>query len=158
MRKYFLTILLCVITLGCDSWPNNRGSNSPDPDMAALGAAKFARESFIDLNQPGAYRLLSEGMQRKLSEDQFIDLVAAMHPKIFPRVVTATEYEPLAGQEATNIYLYGENGNKKFYYRLTMKRAAYGGYRVAALFRIAAPQPSTSRRPLTVKRSTVDAN
>jgi hypothetical protein len=124
--------------------------------MAALAAVSFAKESFIDLNQPVAYGLLSEGMQRKLSEDQFINLVAEMHPKTFPRVVTATEYEPVPGQEAMNIYLYGENGDKKFYYRLTMRASAYGGYNVAGLFRIAAETPAASRKPLTVKRSTVD--
>jgi len=124
--------------------------------MAALGAVSFARESFIDLNQPVAYGLLSEGMQRKLSEDQFINLVAEMHPKAFPRVVTATEYEPVPGQDAMNIFLYGENGGKKFYYRLTMRAAATGGYNVSALFRIAAQPASTSRKPLTVKRSTAD--
>jgi hypothetical protein len=124
--------------------------------MAALGAVSFAKESFIDLNQPVAYGLLSEGMQRRLSEDQFINLVAEMHPKAFPRVVTATEYEPVPGQDAVNIFLYGENGDKKFHYRLTMRASAYGGYNVASLFRIAAPTPSPSRKPLSVKRSTTD--
>ena len=157
MRKYFLTILLCVITSGCDSWlPKRTGSTGPDPDMAALGAVKFAKESFIDLNQPTAYRLLSEGMQRKLNEEQFINLVAEMHPQTFPRVVTATEYEPVPGRDAMNIFLYGENGTKKFYYRLTMAGEARAGYEVTGLFRIAVPPPSTSRKPLPIKRSTAD--
>jgi hypothetical protein len=158
MRKYILTIFLCAIALGCDPpFPNRKSSTGPDADKAAIGAVKFARESFIDLNQPGAYNLLSEGMRRKLTEDQFINLVAEMHPKAFPRVVTATEYEPVPGQqEAMNIFLYGENGEKKFYYRLTMADAEYAGYKVTGLFRIAGPAPSTSRKPLPVKRSTAD--
>lgn len=157
MRKYILTIFLCAATLGCDAlMPGRDSSRSPDLDMAALSAVSFAKESFVDLNQPVAYGFLTEGMQRKLNEDQFINLVAEMHPKAFPRVVTAMEYEPVPGRDAMNIFLYGENGEKKFYYRLTMSGAPSGGYNVAGLFRIAAPAPSTSRQPLPVKRSTAE--
>jgi hypothetical protein len=156
MRKYILTILLCVIMSGCDPFPNRNSNTNPDADTAALSAVKFARESFIDLDQPRAYGLLSQGMQSKLTQDQFIDLVAEMHPKTFPRVVTATEYEPVTGKQAMNIFLYGENGDKKFYYRLTIASSAYASYKVTALFRIAPPPPSPSRKPLPVKRSTAD--
>ncbi|HEX8142968.1 MAG TPA: hypothetical protein VF553_10260 [Pyrinomonadaceae bacterium] len=157
MRKYIWTILLCITALGCNSCdPDRKTSSAPDPDMAATSAIKFVKESFIDLNQPGAYSLLSAGMQRKLTEDQFIDLVARMHPKAFPRVLTATEYETLPRQDMANIFLYGENGDKKFYYRLTMVDASYGNYKVAALFRIAEQPASPSRKPLPIKRSTAD--
>lgn len=124
--------------------------------MAAIRAIEFAKEAFIDLNQPQAYRYFTEELQRNVSFDKYIDTIAQMHPVKFPRVVMATEYEPIPGKEALIILLDGENEDEKFHYRLTMVGTTYANYKIAGMFRVA-EQPAASasgRRPLPVKRST----
>lgn len=124
--------------------------------MAAVIAIEFAKEAFIDLNQPEAYGFFTEEMQKNVSFDKYIDTIARMHPNKFPRVLTATEYEPIPGKQAMLILLDGENADEKFHYRLTMTSTTYGGYKIAGMFRVAEQPPSASRRPLPVKRSTAD--
>ena len=126
--------------------------------MAAIRAIEFAKEAFIDLNQPEAYRYFTEELQRNVSFDKYIDTIARMHPVKFPRVVTATEYEPIPGKEVLVILLDGENEDEKFHYRLTMAGTTYANYKIAGMFRVA-EQPASSasgRRPLPVKRSTAE--
>lgn len=121
-----------------------------------MRALEFAKEAFIDLNQPEAYSFLTEEMQRSISFDKYIDTIARMHPDKFPRVVTAIEYEPLPGKDGMIILLYGENGDEKFHYRLTIKEKSYASYKVAGMFRVAEQPPSQSRTPLPTRRSTAD--
>ncbi len=65
------------------------------------------------------------------------------------------EFEPIPGQEGMNIYLTGENGAEKFYYRIPMKGSEGKGYKAAGVFRGQGPYaPSELRQPLQVKRST----
>lgn len=93
-------------------------------------------------------------MQQKLSLDKFIEIVARMHPETFPRVVVASEYEPMPGQQSMFIWLDGKSEKEKFRYRLAMKGCANMGYKVAGLFRVSQSRPSQMRKSLQAKRST----
>jgi hypothetical protein len=156
MRKPVRALSTLIIVLACNSCSITISTPGIDPDMAALKAILFAKEAFIDLNQPIAYDFLSEEMQRKLSLNKFIALIAQMHPVAFPLVVTATDYELIPGQESLFIWLYGENGQEKFYHRLTMVGNAKTDYRIASFVRMAELPPSQMRKPLPVRRSTND--
>ncbi|MGH9881917.1 MAG: hypothetical protein ACRD6N_10810 [Pyrinomonadaceae bacterium] len=126
-----------------------------DQDKAATRAISFAKEAFIDLNQPEAYGFLSEEVRSNLSLDKFIDVIGQMHPRSFPRVVVATEYEPVPGQKAMMIWLVGENEGEKFDYQMAMSGTS-AGYQVTAVYRVAEKSPSQLRKPLAVRRSTDD--
>lgn len=126
-----------------------------DPDKAAAKAIVFAKEAFIDLNQPEAYGYLSQDLRRNLSFDQFINVIATMHPHKFPQVVVATEYEPVPGQKAVVIWLVGENESEKFDYRMVMVGTS-PGYQVGAVHRVHEKSTSDLTKPLSVRVSTDD--
>jgi uncharacterized protein with NAD-binding domain and iron-sulfur cluster len=69
-----------------------------------------------------------------------------MHPTAFPASVTATDYEPVAETKGLNIYLLGQKGDQKFYYRFSMEGSEKTGYRVASVWRHEAPPPGTLSR------------
>jgi hypothetical protein len=159
MRKYIWASILGAVLLGCNSCISVRFtlpvSAKADPDQAATAAILFAKEAFIDLNQPGAYDFLSEGMRRHASLEQYINMIARMHPDGFPDEVTAAEYEAAPGEDAMFIWLYRQGREESFYYRLKMEATAETGYKVAEMVRVAKLHASQSRKPLPVRRSTV---
>ena len=157
MRKFIKASIISAILLGGNSCiPIFRvlRYDKHDPDMAAFTAILFAKEAFIDLNQPDAYDFLSEEMKRRTSLDQYIILIGRMHPKAFPHQLTATEYEQTPGKEALFIWLYGEKGEEKFYYKLMMEGIAASGYKVGEMIRVVKPSASSLRKSLPVTRST----
>jgi hypothetical protein len=158
MRNYLRLISLALIVLPNASCVPFFNRINHDPDTAAIRAIEFAKEAFIDLNQPEAYSYFTEEMQRNVSFDKYIDTIARMHPLKFPQVVTATEYEPIPGKESLVILLDGENADEKFHYRLTMAGTTYSNYEIAGMFRVASRDAAsaTNRRPLPVKRSTAE--
>jgi hypothetical protein len=157
MRKISRALIFGAALLACNACvplvPNFSFSRH-DPDQAAVGAIIFAKEAFIDLNQPEAYGFLSEEVRQKTSYDQYIDLIARMHPEGFPKEVRATGYEPIPGGEAMFIWLYGEGDGEQFHYRVTMRGKAPAGYEVAEVIRAARTPPQSSVAPLPLKRST----
>ena len=154
MRKSIEILFLSLMLLASNSCIPTLNAIRHNQEMAAIKAILFAKEAFIDLNQPEAYSFLSEEMQRNVSLDKFIETIGQMHPVAFPRVVTATEYEPMPGQKSMFIWLYGENEKEKFYYRLTMAGTTETDYKVAGMFRVAELPPSQMRKPLPIRRST----
>lgn len=158
MNKYIRASIASAVLLACNSCINIRipisRSDHHDPDFAAMTAVVFAKEAFIDLNQPEAYSFLSEEMQRSASLDQYINKIARMHPKAFPAEVTAEEYEKVQGKDAILIWLYGKKGDENFYYRLRMDGTIETGYKVAEMMRLVQPPSSLSRRALVGRRST----
>lgn len=133
--------------------PNFKLSNH-DPDQAAVGAIVFAREAFIDLDQPKAYALLSDEARQHVSLDQYINVIARMHPKGFPKEVTATGYQPIPNADAVFVWMQGEGDGEQFYYRLTMKGKAPAGYKVAEMFRTERMPPPQAVLALETRRST----
>ena len=53
-----------------------------------------------------------------------------MHARDYPTKLSATEYEPMAGEKAIYIFIRGQNSEEQFMYRLTMEGSAAAEYRV----------------------------
>lgn len=159
MRKHIWASVVSAALLSCMSCipipiPIST-STTHDPDLAATKAVLFVKEAFIDLNQPGAYDFLSEEMRRSASLEQFINMVARMHPNGFPLEITAAEYESTPRNDAMFIWLYGKGADESFYYRVRMEGTTETGYKVAEMLRMVRLPSSQSRKMLLAPRSTV---
>ena len=119
---------------------------SHEPKDAAQAAAEFAEVAFVERDLPRAHGLMSEAARRNVPMGQFTDLVAQMHPNGYPTEVSATEFEPIPGQRAMNIFLRGTGGGEEFYYRFVLEGDARSGYRVTYLGRGSGPYPPSPRR------------
>lgn len=102
-----------------------------------------------------AYGLLDAEVQSNAPKEKFTEVVMSIVAEISPTVVTATEFEPIPGQEMMNIYLTGEKGAEKLYYRIPMRGNAEKGYRPVGILR-GQYAPSEFRQPLQIKPSTGD--
>jgi hypothetical protein len=117
-----------------------------DEVSAGKSAAEFARVAFVKRDTENGYALLSDSTKRYVSLEKFKEVLSRMHPKAFPKSVTAIEYEPMPGEKAMYIFLQGENSGERFYYRLTMEGTAATGYRVLRLDRATGPYPPSDRK------------
>ena len=119
-----------------------------DEQAAATAAAKFADLAFVRSDYSGARALLSSQMRQALPMDKLASVIAKAHPKARPAEVAATEFEPLPGQQAMNIYLKGARGDEMFFYRLLMVGDKGSGYKVGGVWRGSGPYPPSARKPL----------
>ena len=140
---FLFASLICALSLGCAPQVN---VFHHEPSMAAKQADRFAETVFITRNFEEAYGMLSDGMKAHFSFEQFKELVAKMHPSGYPLNVRSTEFEPMPGQKAMNIFLVGEHGEKKFYYRFTMEGVKETDYKVSGLWRGQGPYPPSKMR------------
>lgn len=115
-----------------------------DPPSAAKKAEEFAQIAFVEHDAENGYGLLADGTKRYVSREQFGAVLSKLHPKGFPKTVTALEYEPMPGEKAIFIFLTGENSAEHFYYRLTMEGTATTGYKVLRLDRASQPYAASS--------------
>jgi hypothetical protein len=137
--KYSLySFILAVGLLGCIE------SVEHDPAGAGKKAEEFAEIAFVKQDIENGYALLADGTRRYVSREQFKQVVAKLHPRAYPKNVKASEYEPMAGENAIYIFLMGENSGERFYYRLTLEGNATTPYRVLRLDRSAEPYPASS--------------
>ncbi len=112
-------------------------------------AQRFAEVAFVGRDFDKAYESLSESGRRFGSGEQFKEFISKKHPTAFPSFINAADYEPVLGQSKINIYLYGENGTEKFYYRIVMEGSQDSGYKVSGFDRKDSPFPQTDlRKPL----------
>jgi hypothetical protein len=102
--------------------------------------------ALIERDFQKAYGWFGDSGKTVASLDQFTDALKRSHPAAFPLSVNAIEYEPIPGQRGMNIYLYGENGDVKFYYRFAMEGVKETGYKVAGFWRHDGPYPASSQR------------
>jgi hypothetical protein len=123
-----------------------------DEDKAAEEAEKFAQVAFVQHDPQAAYTVFSEEMKKEITFAIMADTLKKLHPTGYPTHVSATEFEPMPGQPAMNIFLRGKRDNEDFYYRLVMKGTVDTGYRVAGFFRGNGPPPASKlRQPLIRK-------
>jgi hypothetical protein len=132
-----MMVLLLLVMCGC--FKVNKFSHSPA--MAARQAQQFARKAFIERDLTTAYGLLAQNARSDVSYEQFRGEIVKMHPKQYPAFVKAVEYERIPGQKQMNIYLIGEAGDEKFYYRCVMEGTLESGYQVSAVWRNDSPYP-----------------
>ena len=134
------SLILAVSLAGCIE------SVDHDPASARKKAEEFAQVVFVKQDIENGYALLAEGTRRYVSPDQFKAVVSKMHPRGFPKTVTALEYEPMPGEKAIYVFLTGDHWGEPFYYRLTMEGTASTGYRVLRLDRASQPYSSSDER------------
>ena len=122
---FCLTALAVVIMLaGCAE------SVKHDEVLAAKRALESGRLFFIEKNLDKGYDLLADSGRRHVPRDKFKQSLAAMHARGYPTKLTATEYEPMAGEKAIYIFVRGQNSEEQFNYRLTMEGSAVADYKV----------------------------
>jgi hypothetical protein len=117
-----------------------------DATVAAKKAEEFAQIVFVKQDIENGYALLADGTRRYVSRQQFKDVLAKLHPRAYPKNVTASEYEPMPGEKAIYIFLSGDNSGERFYYRLTLEGTATTPYRVLRLDRASEPYPPSSEK------------
>jgi hypothetical protein len=117
-----------------------------DESSAGKKAEEFAQIVFVKQDVENGYELLADGTKRHVSREQFKTVLSKLHPKAFPKTVTAIEYEPMPGEKAIYIFLTGENSGEYFYYRLTMEGTATTGYKVLRLDRAGQPYPPSNEK------------
>jgi hypothetical protein len=134
------SFILAMSLLGC--------IESIDHDAAVAGkkAEEFAQIVFVKQDVENGYALLADGTRRYVSREQFKDVLAKLHPRAYPKDVTASEYEPMPGERAIYIFLIGDNSGERFYYRLTLEGTATTPYRVLRLDRAREPYPPSSEK------------
>lgn len=114
--------------------------------LAAREAQRFADAAYVERDFKKAYTLLSPTAQAAYSLDTVEAEMAKIHPRGYPSTVRTTEYEPIPGQAAMNIFLVGEGDSEKFYYRLVMAGTKDSGYKVSGFFRGSRPYPPSQLR------------
>jgi hypothetical protein len=90
--------------------------------------------------------MLSPGTTKRVSFAEYGQSLSAMHPAARPLSLTAREYERVPSQKMVYIFLDGQNGSERFFYRLVMEGTANVGYKVSGLFRGSGPYPSSPLR------------
>jgi hypothetical protein len=109
-------------------------------EIASARAEEFARVAFIDRDTDKSYELLAAGTQRYVSREKLKEVTGRLHPRGYPKSVKAGESEPMPGEKALYVFLTGQNGDERFYYRFTMEGTAGTGYRVLQFDRLKAPR------------------
>ncbi|HTM56750.1 MAG TPA: hypothetical protein VL175_22145 [Pirellulales bacterium] len=127
------------------------------PDLAALKAQEFADTAFVKRDYKAAYGLCAPETRAAVSYPAFEAELAKLHQDEFPSRVEATEFEPLPGQAAMNIFLIGHGDTKELYYRIPMAGTSEHGYKPTGFFRRnRAYPPSPLRRPLVAESVEVE--
>ena len=119
---------------------------SHDEDMAAKSAIEFSKIAFIQHDVQHSYSLLSDAAKKMIPFEKYSQVFFQMHPSLYPLSLTAEEFEPMPGQKGMNIFLYGENGSEKFFYRVTVEGTAGTGYKVSGIYRGNGPHPPSKLR------------
>src|SRR5262245_47384274 len=96
---YFYPIVFAVGLMGCMEKINH------DASSAGKKAEEFAQVAFVKQDVENGYALLADGTKRYVSLEQFKAVLSKLHPKGFPKTVTALEYEPMHGETAIFIFL-----------------------------------------------------
>ena len=139
-KYYFYPLVFAVGLMSCVDTINH------DASSAGKKAEDFAQVVFVKQDVENGYGLLADGTKRYVSREQFKAVLSKLHPKAFPKTVTALEYEPMPGEKAIYVFLTGENSGEHFYYRLTMEGTATTGYKVLRLDRASQPYPPSNEK------------
>lgn len=140
LRYRLFLLVFAVGLIGCVETIHH------DESSAGKKAEEFARIVFVKQDVENGYELLADGTKRHVSREQFKTVLSKLHPKAFPKTVTALEHEPMPGEKAIYIFLTGENSGEYFYYRLTMEGTATTGYKVLRLDRAGQPYPPSNEK------------
>ena len=127
LRMRILSLALFVVATalaGCAE------SVKHDQERAAKRALEFGKVALVEKNFDRAYDLLAEGGRRHVPREKFRQSISSMHTQNYPTKLTATDYEPMADEEAIYIFVRGQNSEDQFQYRFTMTGNASNDYKV----------------------------
>ena len=119
-----LAWVLALTLAGC------AGSEKHDEALAAKRALEFAKVVLIEKDFVKGHEMLTESGKRHIPVEKLKQPVASMHPRGYPKKVTALEYEPMVGEKAIYIFLSGNTGEDLISYRLTLEGTAATDYKV----------------------------
>jgi hypothetical protein len=140
MRIFFPWAAVAALVFACaDKFEH-------DPRTAAKRAEEFAQVVFVRQDFDNGYAMLSESGKRYVPPEKFKETVTKSHPRNYPARISATDYEPMPGEQAIYVYLSGDNAGEQFNYTLTLQGTAASDYKVTRFSRSAAG--SGSRQPL----------
>lgn len=117
-----------------------------DQHVAAVEAEEFARRILIERNIPSAYEMVRAEDRQQLPLATLQDAVLKAHAGGYPTSVRATEFEPVLGQPAIQVFLVGETASEKFYYRVPMVGTVDSGYHPSGFYRGSGPYPPSQIR------------
>ena len=117
-----------------------------DEHAAAREAEEFGRLAFVAKDFASAYQHLTAQARSSSSLAEVSTLIDQMHKDGYPESIRATQFEPMPGQASMLIFLIGENGSSKFYYRFALVGTASEGYHVGGLWRGSGPYPTSPTR------------
>ncbi len=117
-----------------------------DERVAAQQAQLFVERLVINRDAGSAHAMLADSARAQFTVAVLQDVVSKQHPQGYPDKVWASEFEPVPGQAAIQIFLTAENAREKFYYRVPMFGTVDSGYHPAGFYRGSGPYPSSSLR------------
>lgn|SRR5574341_27370 len=149
MRKTLLSVIGFALLVSCSTL-----ITCHDENRAANKAILFAKVTLLQHNLKDGYLFLSDNFKEKFTFEKFSQLISELHPSLYPLWITAEGFGPIPGQKAMNIFLHGENGLEKFYYRFVMEGTSGTGYTVSGIFRSKKPYLESKlkrklRRPIS---------
>lgn len=142
---WLLTLGMAAATMSCIFHASKQ-----NPEKAAAVAEEFVRVAVVDRDMDKAYSLLDPEVQSNAPKEKFVEILADMNSHGSPTKITAIEFEPIVAEEGLNIYLTGENGGERFYYRIPMRGDDKTGYKPVGILR-GQYAPSGLRQPLQNK-------
>jgi len=142
MKQLILYSAMVLLVISCK--PKTEVIGREERNKAFDRALDFAEVAFFQQDYRKAYLLVSKDCNATFEE--FSSSVDKVHPKGFPSLIRATEYEPIPGQEKINIFLYGRSGDEEFYYRIVMTGTKEKDYKVLSLNRANSPYPPSKLR------------
>ena len=142
MKRIALIALLVGATVlaGCSAQPGH------SPADAGREAEKFVTALFVRGDAVAAYKMLDPltTQGRKAADIRRLAVSSPGYGQVTS--VKATEYEPVAGQAALDIYLIGTDGTRALYYKVRMDGTAGAGYRAADIVVSQQALPSSGMR------------
>ena len=127
IRSWALLLALGALAVSCTETVKH------DENLAGKRATEFAQVVLIEKQFAKGYELLDAGGRRHIPREKFEETITRLHPRGFPTRVTAKEYQPMPGENAIWIYLFGQNSEDQFEYRVTMKADGNGDYKVLTI-------------------------
>jgi hypothetical protein len=129
MKRVLVCLLAALVFPGCTKPIEH------DEALAARRAVEFAEVSFVQQDLERGYALLSDAAKRYVPPDKFKETVSRLHPSGRATNVSATEYEPMPGENAIYIYVDLKNSAGRVAYTITMEGTAAADYKVSKIIR-----------------------
>jgi hypothetical protein len=124
-----------------------------DQAVAAAKAEEFLVYAVLKQDFGAAHRMLRDDAKVRIGEAVLAEAVREQHPHGYPTSVRATEYEPVPGQAAIQIFLIGEKDSEKFYYRIPMVGTVDSGYSPEGFYRGSGANPASAMRQALPERA-----